>query len=267
MNKPSPNSFSSSPHALSSPMKREAITPLQSGLPASGAMSPLSSHPAIPEYLEQTYWWAYVHPNAVRFFERQWLVNLILWGNFTRLRDAAIEAMQPKLDGHTLQIACVYGDFTQRIVKQIPTGGRLDVVDVAPVQLNNLENKLGTIPNNVVLSQQDSSTLSYDDNSFDSVLLFFLLHEQPEDVRAKTVKEAFRVVKPGGKVVFVDYHQPVKRNPFRYIMWPVLKWLEPFALALWEKEISSWIPDGQTPSAIHKTTYFGGLYQRVVCDC
>ena len=41
----------------------------------------------IPGYLHETYWWAYVHPNAVRLFERQWLVNLILWGNFAKLRD------------------------------------------------------------------------------------------------------------------------------------------------------------------------------------
>lgn len=33
---------------------------------------------AIPGYLLRTYWWAYVHPLAVRVFERQWLVNLIL---------------------------------------------------------------------------------------------------------------------------------------------------------------------------------------------
>ena len=33
-----------------------------------------------PDYLTAYYWWAYVHPLAVRFFERQWLVNLILGG-------------------------------------------------------------------------------------------------------------------------------------------------------------------------------------------
>ena len=51
------------------------------------ALDPLQPQ-AIPSYLQDTYWWAYVHPNAVSFFERQWLVYLILWGNFARLRDA-----------------------------------------------------------------------------------------------------------------------------------------------------------------------------------
>jgi len=48
---------------------------------------------SIPDYLRETYWWAYVHPVTVQLFERQWLVNLILWGNFARLRDAALEAL------------------------------------------------------------------------------------------------------------------------------------------------------------------------------
>jgi len=29
----------------------------------------------VPAYLQQFYWWAYVHPWAVRTFERGWLVN------------------------------------------------------------------------------------------------------------------------------------------------------------------------------------------------
>ena len=32
---------------------------------------------SVPLYLAVHYWWAYVHPEAVKLFERQWLVNLI----------------------------------------------------------------------------------------------------------------------------------------------------------------------------------------------
>ncbi|MBF0613390.1 MAG: hypothetical protein HQL55_19930, partial [Magnetococcales bacterium] len=34
----------------------------------------ISSKIPLPNYLEETYWWAYIHPKGVRFFERQWLV-------------------------------------------------------------------------------------------------------------------------------------------------------------------------------------------------
>jgi hypothetical protein len=71
-------------------------------------------------------------------------------------------------------------------------------------------------------------------------------------------------VKPGGKLVFVDYHRPVPWSPFRYLMVPILTALEPFAMDLWRNEITHWLPDGVKPSRVDKDTYFGGLYQKVV---
>ena len=41
--------------------------------------------PSIPDYLQDTYWWAYLHPKSFWFFEREWVVNLILWGNMKKL--------------------------------------------------------------------------------------------------------------------------------------------------------------------------------------
>ena len=73
------------------------------------------------------------------------------------------------------------------------------------------------------------------------------------------------MVKPGGKVIFVDYHRPSAFNPFRYVMLPILTTLEPFALDLWRREITDWLPEPMRGVAkIDKQTFFGGLYQKVV---
>lgn len=222
-----------------------------------------SAWPGIPAYLEKTYWWAYVHPRAVALFERQWLVNLILWGNFERLRDEALDALGQSLTGRTLQVACVYGDFTTRLARRIADDGSLDVVDVLPIQLRNLRAKLPpAAPVRAV--HCDSVDLRFDDAVYDQAVLFFLLHEQPEAVREKTLREALRVLKPGGRLVIVDYHLPRWRHPLRYLFRPVLAWLEPFALDLWRAEISTWLPQGFKPTAISKETSFGGLYQKIV---
>jgi len=66
----------------------------------------------VPSYLRAYYWWAYIHPLGVKLFERQWLVNLILWGNYSLLRDAALKELGESLPGCTLQVACVYGDLS-----------------------------------------------------------------------------------------------------------------------------------------------------------
>jgi ubiquinone/menaquinone biosynthesis C-methylase UbiE len=217
----------------------------------------------IPGYLHETYWWAYVHPNAVRLFERQWLVNLILWGNFAKLRDAALDELGASLPGRTLQVACVYGDFTTRLARRVEPGqGSLDVVDVLPIQLANLRRKLPAGAT-VGLVNRDAADLGFDNATYDRVVLFFLLHEMPEEVRRRTLAEAMRVVRPGGQVVIVDYHRPAAWHPLRGVMRWVLKNFEPFAMDLWEHQLERWLPHdhGRT---IRKETYYGGLYQKLV---
>jgi ubiquinone/menaquinone biosynthesis C-methylase UbiE len=221
---------------------------------------------ALPAYLQETYWWAYLHPRAVRIFERQWLVNLILWGNYAKLRDAALSEVETARNEKILQIACVYGDFTERLAQRLGAGSTLDVIDVAAVQLENLRRKLKGMPC-VFLHQHDSTQLRFDDACFDMVVVFFLLHEQPEHVRRKTIAEAIRVLRPGGKIVFVDYHRPSRLNPFRYIMIPILRSLEPFAMDLWASAILDSFAPAHRPVRAVKRTYFGGLYQKVTATC
>jgi ubiquinone/menaquinone biosynthesis C-methylase UbiE len=217
----------------------------------------------IPAYLQEFYWWAYVHPWAVRTFERGWLVNLILFGNYARLRDAALAEIGHPATGRTLQVACVYGDLTVRLNRQLGEDGTLDVVDVMPIQLQNLARKLPRDSSTRVL-HRDSTALGIPDATYDRALIFFLLHEQPLAVRRRTLAEAIRVVKPGGKIVLVDYHRPHRWHPLRRAMRALLRRLEPFALDLWQAELTAFLPAGVELAAIRKQTYFGGLYQKVV---
>jgi ubiquinone/menaquinone biosynthesis C-methylase UbiE len=219
--------------------------------------------PPIPKYLEQVYWWAYVHPNAVHVFEREWLVNLILFGNYGRLRDAALAELGATVTGQTLQVACVYGNLTPRLARRLAPDATLDVVDILPVQLKNLAAKL-PVDDRIVLLQGDSSSLACPGGSYDQVLLFFLLHEQPQEVRRATLAEAMRVVRPGGKIVIVDYHRPAAWHPLRLLMTGVFRKLEPYAMDLWEHEVQDFLPAATPAASITKQTYYGGLYQKLV---
>ncbi len=219
-----------------------------------------------PFYLEDVYWWAYLHPNAVRVFERQWLVNAILWGNYSSLRDSALDALGDRLPGRTLQIACAYGDISNRLwLKVLAGSGRLDIVDALPVQLENLGKKLpaGAPVRRLLM---DSAALDFPDASYDRAILFFLLHEQPETWRRNTLAEALRVVKPGGRIVIIDYARPRWWNPMRYLFRPLLHSLEPFALELWRSEIATWLPHPWATLQLSRRSFFGGLYQQITLE-
>lgn len=240
-----------------------------------GSLAPSShlANPPIPDYLQDYYWWAYINPTMIRTLDRQFLVDIVLWGNFSKLRDAAVGELQTApnglIQGKTLQLSCVYANLTETLVDSLAPDATLGVVDVVPAQLENLECKLHRSNNNsssqVALSCCNATDLhDFENESFDQVLLFFLLHETPNDVRKQALVEASRVLKPnGGKLVIVDYHRPSSLI-WQGIMSTMYRIYEPFAHDLWDGDLSVWFPLSMQQKKFHKETYFGGLYQKVV---
>ena len=161
----------------------------------------------MPDYLQQTYTWAYLNPKTVPFLSSAPVVEAILWGNAGRLIQKTVDEIEP---GQTvLQAAAVYGRFSTDLAKTVGPNGCLDVIDVAPIQVETAKKRV------VGLSQAhvglgDASVVQA--KPYDVVVCFFLLHEVPEEMKLKIVNALLASVKPGGKLVFVDYHKPVRHH-------------------------------------------------------
>ncbi len=217
-----------------------------------------------PDYLKKLYWWAYEHPLAVRFWDRGFLINFILLGNYDRLGNAVLEEFSNSQEGDTLQISCAYGKLTQRLQQSLGQKARLDVIDILNGQLENTRRKLKQPDKRISLIQCDASELRCPADSYDRVLMFFLPHELPESVRRKSLAEAFRVVKPGGKVILVEFHRPKWWHPLRWWQKLVFVLFEPYALDMWRHELTDFFPADLKYAVDSKTTYFGSLYQKLV---
>lgn len=218
----------------------------------------------VPSYLSRHYWWAYIHPLAVRFWDHLPIVNMILLGNYNRLRDAALREFDGLKGASVLQIAAVYGDVSPSVARRVVGGGgRFDVADVLPIQLENVRRKLDDM-HGIRLLNMDSEKLGLATASYDRVMLFFLLHEQPAAARARTLAEAFRVTKPGGEVMIVDFAKPYRWNPFRYLWRLFLAIFEPFALGMWWSDIADLVPAHARNLPMRRERFFGGLFQKVV---
>jgi ubiquinone/menaquinone biosynthesis C-methylase UbiE len=54
----------------------------------------------------------------------------------------------------------------------------------------------------------DATSLIFSNGEFDAATISFALHERPESFAFDVLKEAQRVVKPGGLILVADYRQP-----------------------------------------------------------
>lgn len=214
--------------------------------------------PELPGYLVDTYTWAYLTPLSIRIFDNPVIVAAILWGNFWRLVNVACREFEPGQS--VLQAASVYGNLSTNLARTVGEHGRLEVIDIAPIQVQHCRGKLAGYPQAEVrlADAADPGT-----DIYDGVCCFFLLHEIPDDHKNAVVDALLERVRPGGKVVFVDYHKTSALHPVRPVMAGVFRWLEPFAKGLIDREIFDFATFADDFSW-SKETYFGGLYQKVV---
>jgi len=214
----------------------------------------------IPDYLWENYYWAYLNPRNVRLLDRELVVKVILWGQHRRLRSAAFAELVP--GQHVLQPACVYGDFSGALAEHLGPDGRLEITDVAPIQLATTRRKLKNV-RQATIRRADASRPG--EKLYDAVCCYFLLHELPDDYKHGVTNALLASVPPGGKVVFVDYHKPHWAHPLKPITSFVFDTLEPFAKSLWYNKIIDFA-DEPDQFSWRKQTFFGGLFQKVVAQ-
>jgi ubiquinone/menaquinone biosynthesis C-methylase UbiE len=228
------------------------------------APSQAASPPALPDYLVRHYAWAYLWPAAVWFFDHQPIINAILFGQYRRIMDETLRLMAPARAGRTLQIAAVYGHLTPTLARRIDD---LHLIDVAPVQLEAARRKLDEIGRAAQLARMDAEALHYADRSFDTALMFLLLHELPAVARRRSLAEAIRVLRPGGHLVIAEYGE--KRRHFFHRFAPmrwILEFAEPFLGAFWRESLVDVLREcaasvGRRVELEEQVEIFGGFYR------
>lgn len=213
----------------------------------------------IPDYLESVYYWSYLNPRNVHWLDREWIVKFILWWQHAKLRKAAFSEIQP--GNKVLQIAAVYGQFSPALAVHIGSKGQLSVLDVAPIQVAITQKKLAEHLNTQI-HIADAADCQIDSDT-QVILSYFLLHEVPDTYKQEILDNMLSQLPSDAKLVLVDYHKPHWAHPLKPLMSMIFTALEPFAKSFWRSEIRDF---SRLHAAFHwqKTTFFGGMYQKVV---
>ena len=163
-----------------------------------------------------------------------------IWASFFNV-ELILSELQINSDINDLvEIGCGYGTFTIPSAKRIK--GKLYGFDIEEGMLDIVNQKIKKESIvNVILEHRDVliQTTGLADNSIDYVMLFNILHhESPNDF----LNEAFRILKPNGKVGILHWRSDVEtpRGPHLTIRPKpdqILQWIDNQKFSIYEEPV------------------------------
>jgi ubiquinone/menaquinone biosynthesis C-methylase UbiE len=229
---------------------------------------------ALPEYLAEHYWWAYLSPKGVNFFDRPFIVNRILWGQYHKIAQDAVnlfssENVLVNAKEKVAGITCAYGEFFPKLAAHSNVE-QLYLFDIAPIQLTQMKKKIPAqiLEEKCLLFLSNAEQIAISDQCVDSAVLFFLLHELPVFSRANVLSETIRITKSGGRIIIADYAENRDKHFFNRIgvFNSVFEKLEPFLGDFWRCDLIAEISaqakrHGRTVTLQSERYYFNRFYR------
>lgn len=215
----------------------------------------------IPLYLKELYGDFYNNEALFSWADKEWVKALLSFGCRNTLVNAVLKEVVPGLK--TLQLGCTFGDQMEQTAKKVGINGMYDILDISQIQLKRAKKKLAFQATPIRYFQQNANTALK--KNYDLVILFMLLHEVPHIQKAKILQAALDSLREGGKVVIIDYHNPVWWHPLRYIVKLFNRLYRPFTEVLWDREVDTFVKN-KADFIWKKSLYFGNMYQKVVIE-
>ena len=140
-------------------------------------------------------------------YDRGGAAYRLAWRSGYDARPGALEAFvrsAPSRDyRRVIDLGCAFGGLT-RVLSKVFTDAEVVGIDLSEPALTYAHYLAEQQGQAITYSQRDAAATGYPDGSFDLVTAFLLLHEVPDDVRAEIMTEAFRILRPGGVLMFLD---------------------------------------------------------------
>jgi demethylmenaquinone methyltransferase/2-methoxy-6-polyprenyl-1,4-benzoquinol methylase len=153
----------------------------------------------------------YVQDMFTRIAHRYDLMNrLMTAGQDVRWREQVIREAKLRADARLLDLGAGTGDLAREALNQQPDAK----VVAADFTLEMM--RVGQLNGSLPWSAADALNLPFGDKTFDAVVSGFLMRNVGDIQQA--LKEQYRALKPGGRIVILDTTKP-KRNLFSPFIW------------------------------------------------
>ena len=178
----------------------------------------------------------YSNMRLIRLVDYQPIIAAILLFQYDRLVSSITRGLaSTDLTGKNVLItSCAFGNVIPRVVAAAVEAGarRVLIADIIQNELTHASSKLPEFAGKVEFLEENATAMKRADGSVDANVIFFLLHELPHHLKGEALREAGRVLAPGGKLYLAEFHRP-RVWVLRALSWTYFKVFEPLGLALW----------------------------------
>jgi ubiquinone/menaquinone biosynthesis C-methylase UbiE len=152
-------------------------------------------------------------PNTTgRLIHWAFLYDVLLWfvsfGGEQKFRAMALDLAELKLGESVLDVGCGTGTLAIGAKQRVGPEGKVRGIDASPEMIARAGKKARKVGVEVGFKNALAEALPFPAAHFDVVLSTVMLHHLPRKVRQQCASEIQRVLKPGGRLLAIDFANP-----------------------------------------------------------
>lgn len=135
--------------------------------------------------------------------------DLLLWlvtrGREQAFRERMLQFAHLQPGDAVLDVGCGTGTLAILAKRQVGPTGEVCGIDASPEMIARAQRKARRAGIQVSFKESFAQSLPFSEASFDVVMTTVMLHHLPKKARAELAGEMRRVLKPGGRVLAIDF--------------------------------------------------------------
>jgi ubiquinone/menaquinone biosynthesis C-methylase UbiE len=132
-------------------------------------------------------------------------VWLAMFGRERSFREKTLQLARLKPGESVLDVGCGTGTLAIAAKRHVGSSGAVHGIDASPEMIARAETKARKTGVKVAFKNAAAQALPFPGAQFDAVLTTMMLHHLPRKARQQCTGEMRRVLKPGGRVLAVDF--------------------------------------------------------------